>query len=518
MLHRVILSKVSSRKPPSLFPSCQVRYQSNGSNIDYLSRKSLSAFSLYRELPKKVISKFLLTVADNLESERPLVVKTAHEESHLPDARCQGELTRTTDQIKLFANLVEDGSWVDARIDPDIRSLFVPIGPVAVFGASNFPLAFSTLGGDTVSALAAGCTVIYKSHPAHPKTTLICNDAIQKAIKTNNLPDGVFQITDPTPNSITQELVEHPLIEGVGFTGSRKIGTLIARLAANRNRPIPAYCEMGSVNPIFIFRDALSSNQTNIAKGLANSVTLGVGQFCTNPGLVFVLGSRNQIEHFVSSVVQEISIIPPAQMLTTDIYHHYTSAVESLSTNKVLKTEHYKPTKDLEASPALFSVSLKDFENNLNTLQDEVFGPSTIIVKVADEDRDHPFIELLHRMEGQLTASFHATEKDTTHSDFKAIMPILSQKVGRMIWNAFPTGVAVNHSMQHGGPWPASSDGGRTTSVGTRAIYRWVRPLAYQAFPDHLLPPQLRATSLPQIDHKINGKNQLAQQNLNTNT
>jgi len=427
---------------------------------------------------------------ENLNSDKDKIVSLANEESNLPVARCEGEFKRTTGQLQLFANLIHEGKWFDARIDGPIRSMLVPIGPVAIFGASNFPLAFSTLGGDTASALAAGCTVIYKTHPGHPQTTHRCNDAIQKAIKDLKFPDGVFQITPPGPNALSTELVMHPLIEGLGFTGSRHVGSLLSKAAANRPKPIPAYCEMGSVNPFFVFPNSLGSQSEEIAKGLANSVTLGVGQFCTNPGLVFLIGKKPDIDTFVSSLVKSIAAVPPGPMLTPDILKAYKSGVDELAKVKGVKQLHY--TSSDKAGASVFTVSLSDFTGHAERLQQEVFGPSTLIVTVDNIKEEAQLQQLPSVLEGQLTATFHGTPIDLQNPNYTNLITQVGERVGRLVWCGYPTGVEVNTSIQHGGPWPASSDGGRTTSVGTRAILRWVRPLAYQNFPEQLLPSPLK--------------------------
>jgi NADP-dependent aldehyde dehydrogenase len=358
---------------------------------------------------------------------------------------------------------------------------------VVVFGASNFPLAFSTLGGDSISALAAQCPVIYKTHPAHPKTTQLCDNAVQKAIKEYNLPGGVFQITSPDFPGL--ELVKHPLIEAVGFTGSFKIGSLIHNTATTRPKPIPAYCEMSSVNPIFIFPDALKTKFAEISQGLSGSVTLGAGQFCTNPGLVFLIGNQTETQQFINHFVNTVSQVLDAPLLTTSIMNSYRTGVKELSSAPGIKKAHYKPTTQPEslASPAVFTLSLHDFLKNPSRFQEELFGPSTILVQCPKLENTLSLPDLL---EGQLTATFHGTPNDAQLDLTKELIDKVTERVGRVVWGGFPTGVEVNTSIQHGGPWPASSDS-RTTSVGTRAILRWVRPVAFQSFPPELLPPIL---------------------------
>jgi len=294
-------------------------------------------------------------------------------------------------------------------------------------------------------------------------------------------------VTPAAPHSLTLDLVKHPLIEGVGFTGSQHVGTLIAKTAANRPHPIPTYCEMGSVNPLFVFPDALKTKGTEIAQGLAGSVTQGVGQFCTNPGLVFAIGPKSSTDTFVADLVKTIASVPPGTMLTNDILKNYKSGVEDLGKVKGVKVEHH--TSSDQAGAAVFSVSYSDFIGNSERLQKELFGPSTLVVKV---DTNQDLSKIPSALEGQLTATYHATEVDTKNENIKQLISHVGERVGRLVWGGYPTGVEVNTAIHHGGPWPASSDGGRTTSVGTRAILRWVRPVAFQNFPEPLLPPALR--------------------------
>jgi len=298
------------------------------------------------------------------------------------------------------------------------------------------------------------------------------------------LPEGVFQVT--TPDYPGLELVKHPSIEAVGFTGSFKVGDLITRTAGSRPKPIPVYCEMGSVNPIIILPDALKAKSAEIAQGLGGSVTLGAGQFCTNPGLVFVVGDNQSVDNFIALVKNSVAQVPDAPMLTPSIMEAYRTGVKNLSSVQGVKCEHYKPTTNPEslASAAIFSVTISEFLKNHLRLQEELFGPSTIIVKCSKLEE---LLSVPDILEGQLTATFHGTPADMNLELSKTLIDKTSEKVGRLLWGGFPTGVEVNTSIQHGGPWPASSDS-RSTSVGTRAIYRWVRPLAYQSFPEGLLP------------------------------
>jgi len=365
--------------------------------------------------------------------------------------------------------------------------------------------------------LAAKCTVVYKTHPAHPATNELAYSAIKEALEIHNLPDGVFQITEledpksfstsPTSSSLLHQLVTHPKIQAVGFTGSQKVGKMIMSLAANRPVPIPVYAEMGSVNPLFVFPDALQTNQANLVQGLTASYTMGCGQFCTKPGLVFVIGNNENFEKYLKDFVENSKKVQPMDMLTEGILENYKNGCKDFI-GKGIKCEYINDSDPKKAGPAVFRVKLSEFQKNSHLYQTEIFGPATLLVHVEDVKLLSELHELL---EGQLTASFHGTEEDLKSEHVVSLISSISTRVGRVIWNGYPTGVEVNHSMVHGGPFPATSDS-RSTSVGGRAILRWVRPLCYQAFPESLLPHELQLDNPVDINRLVDGKLQLRPQ------
>jgi alpha-ketoglutaric semialdehyde dehydrogenase len=395
----------------------------------------------------------------------------------------------------MFASLVREGSWVDARIDralpgrtppkPDIRRMLVPIGPVAVFGASNFPLAFSVAGGDTASALAAGCPVVVKAHPAHPATSEIAARAIIAAADALGIPSGVFSLLHSTRNDVARALVQHPLVKAVGFTGSLHAGRALFDAAASRPEPIPVYAEMGSVNPVFVLPGALAERAASIAEGMKDSVTLGVGQFCTNPGLTIGVGDP-RFDTFVQQLDALMRTAPSGTMLTMSICRSYEAGVLRLGgIDGVATTRSSARAQEPQALPALFVTEAEVLLRHRD-IGEEVFGPSTVVVRCGSREE----LEAVARqLDGQLTATIHGTPDDLV--EYVSLVSILEQKAGRLIVNGFPTGVEVCPSMQHGGPYPATTDS-RSTSVGTAAINRFARPVAYQNFPQSLLPADLR--------------------------
>ncbi len=451
---------------------------------------------------------FLRQIAENIESLGDQLIDRAALETGLPASRFQGERGRTCSQFRLFADLVEEGSWVDARIDPgdperkpvpkpDIRSMYRPIGPVAVFCAGNFPLAFSVAGGDTASALSAGCPVIVNAHPAHPGTAELVGIAIAEAVKSCGLPEGTFSLLFSSNYQIGQSLVAHPLIKAVGFTGSRKGGRALMDIAASRNEPIPVYAEMSSVNPTFILPGALARDGEGIAHGLHSSFTLGFGQFCTKPGIV-VIPDSNESADFTGLLLELTAATPPSPLLTGQIQTAYSSGIESHEMEP-LSGEAVKAGDGYAVSPSVFATDAERFLNS-PSLREEVFGPTTLLVKSAGKE---DLIEIAMIMEGQLTATIHGTEEDLrNHAD---LIDILETKAGRLLFNGFPTGVEVCHSMVHGGPYPATSDS-RSTSVGTRAIERFARLVCYQDFPDDALPPELKTANPLGILRMIDGR------------
>jgi 2,5-dioxopentanoate dehydrogenase len=465
------------------------------------------AFQDYRSLPTDARSAFLDRVADEISRSDDLI-DAAQVETSLPRERLVGERARTVGQLRMFAGLVREGSWVDARIDraipdrkplpkPDIRRMLIPIGPVAVFGASNFPLAFSVGGGDTASALAAGCPVVVKGHPAHPATSELAARAIVNAVTSTGMPPGVFSLLQSTRNDIAVALVKHPQTKAVGFTGSLRAGRALFDAAASRPEPIPVYAEMGSVNPVFLLPGALAARGDAIAEGLVNSATLGVGQFCTNPGLTIAIGDAaldrcvRRIRELILNA-QAGTMLYPALLDAFEAGVRRLSAVEGVST--IRASDHIG-----HARPSLFETAADVFLRN-GDISHEVFGPSTVVLRCASRDEME---DVARRLEGQLTATMHGTPEDLTA--YASLFSILEGKAGRVIVNGFPTGVEVCASMQHGGPYPATTDS-RSTSVGTAAIHRFARPVAYQNFPQSLLPVELQDANPRGIWRLVDGE------------
>ncbi len=473
--------------------------------------KAESAFEMYRN--KSGIEKaiFLETISEEIIALGDVLIQRCMMETGLPEARLTGERGRTVNQLKLFAQLLREGSWVNARIDtaepdrkplpkPDVRSMFRPLGPVGIFGASNFPLAFSVAGGDTTSALAAGCPVVFKAHPAHPGTCEMIAHAINNAIVRCKLPHGVFSMVHGRSVDVGLAIVKHPLIKAIGFTGSYRGGKAIFDEAHKREVPIPVYAEMGSTNPVFILPGALKEKNEIIARDLATSVTQGVGQFCTNPGLVLVEKSKESVE-FKNMLSKNISETSSGVMLTKAIQENYdrgltklksTAGVSVASRGKEEGSGYRGVSSLLETTSTNF---IKD-----HGLEEEVFGPSTLLITA--ENREH-LIQSARKLQGHLTATVHGTDQDL--KDYEELISILEQKVGRIIFNGYPTGVEVCHSMVHGGPFPATTDS-RTTSVGTDAIVRFARPVCYQGFPNSVLPDELKDENPLKIMRLVNGE------------
>ena len=426
--------------------------------------------------------------------------------------RLQSELKRTIGQLNLFADVLEEGSWVSARVDeadrerkpiprPDIRSMLRPLGPVAVFGASNFPLAFSVAGGDTASALAAGNPVIVKAHPAHPGTSELVGKLIQKTLKDSSFPSGTFSLLFDAGTEVGMALVQHPAIKAVAFTGSAVGGQALMRLAAQRPEPIPCYAEMGSTNPLFILSGAMRERGVHIAQGLLDSFTLGSGQFCTKPGIVFI--PDDQSAEFEDKLKESLRALDPFVMLTHRIADNYNQALNQRITRSQAELIAGKSDNTERASACseatVFRVSLENFLR-FPELGAEVFGPTTLLVHYGNES---DLLSAAQQLHGHLTATIHGTEEDLQRAH--ELVRVLETKVGRIIFNGFPTGVEVSHAMVHGGPFPATSDG-RSTSVGTLAIFRFVRPVCYQDFPDAALPPELQNANPLGLLRLVNGK------------
>ncbi len=476
--------------------------------LDHIFQAAQEAFLSYKNLSGAKKADFLEKIAEIVEENRSAIVLMAVRESNLPEGRINGELGRTTGQIKLFANLLREGSWVEATIDPadpnrsplpkaDIRRMLTPLGPVVVFGASNFPLAFSTAGGDTISALAAGCPVVYKGHPAHPDTSKFVGDCISQAVKKSGLPGGIFTHVEGGVK-MGQDLVKHPLAKAVGFTGSFSAGKSLFNIAGNREVPIPVYAEMGSVNPIFTFPQRLKNELVPLAQSFVSSLTLGAGQFCTNPGLIFV--PRTLAERFGNAISEAIQGVAASPMLHEGIAASYYKALNELQLRSELEWVKVPDAKHLiNASPAMAEISAADWMMD-DRFQEEVFGSFALMVVYENDDELKSVAEKLH---GQLTITLWGdTEEFKTH---KELINLLEEKCGRMLFAGVPTGVEVGFAMQHGGPYPSTTDS-RSTSVGAHAIKRFARPIAFQDMPNDLLPDALKNENPLKIMRQVNGK------------
>lgn len=472
--------------------------EASADHVNQAMSAAENAFHVYRQLPAERRAEFLEAIADEILAIGDALIERANAETALPKERLTGERGRTMNQLKMFATLIREGSWVEARIDlaqpdrqplpkPDIRRMLVPIGPVAVFGASNFPLAFSVAGGDTASALAAGCPVVVKAHPAHPGTSELVARAIVAAVEKTQMPAGVFSMLHDRGHEVGTALAKHPLTKAVGFTGSLRGGRALFDVAAARPDPIPVYAEMGSTNPVFVLPGALSERGEALAEGMKNSVTMGVGQFCTNPGLTIGLGG-DDFSKFTSKLGTLIMDAPSGTMLYPGILTAYDQGVKQLGSiegvNKV-QSNHTAELSRTEARAAMFTTDAGNFLQH-RELGEEVFGPSTVVVNCGSNEE---LEKVASNLEGHLTATIHGTEADL--EEFAWLVSILENKVGRLIFNGFPTGVEVCASMQHGGPYPATTDS-RSTSVGTAAISRFARPVSYQNFPQSALPVELQ--------------------------
>ena len=455
------------------------------------------AFDSFREASAEVRAQFLEMIGQGLFDLGSELIDRACEESGLPSARIEGERARTAIQLKLFAAVVRDGRWNAATLDSpvpdrkplprsDIRSRKIALGPVAIFGASNFPLAFSVAGGDTASAFAAGCPVIAKAHPAHLGTSELVGRVIQRAVAECGLHEGVFSLLVGEGNAIGEALVNHPAIKAVGFTGSRRGGLALMRIAAERAEPIPVYAEMSSINPVFLLPGALAKRAEAIAIGFTDSLTLGVGQFCTNPGLVIAIEGDGP-ERFRRVATEKLSTKAAGTMLTPGIHSAYQSGRQKLASTEGVRTLAQGQTGagSCAGQAALFSVDAKRFLA-IPHLMEEVFGPSSLLISCQDIGEMR---EVAEHLEGQLTSTLHLEASDTAMA--RQLLPILERKAGRIVFNSFPTGVEVSYAMVHGGPFPATSDS-RTTSVGAAAIERFLRPICYQDMPEALLPEALK--------------------------
>jgi alpha-ketoglutaric semialdehyde dehydrogenase len=478
--------------------------------IGHMLESAWAAFHKYRKLSLKDRAGFMRAIAIELENCGDELLQTAMEETHLPEARVRNERGRTINQLNTYAVACEEGSWLEARIDtadpartppkPDIRKMLVPLGPVVVFGASNFPFAYSTAGGDTACAFAAGCPVIVKAHPAHSKTSEIVANAILRAAEKTAMPEGIFHHVHGSSFATGKTLVTHKYTKAVGFTGSTTGGKALFDWANQRPDPIPVFAEMGSINPVFLMPEKLKESAGELAKLYAASITLGVGQFCTNPGLVLGIDGAD-LNNFVDALGGEIKNIAPGFMLHPGIAKAFVQNREKALSQQEVTTVAESETSALENQgiPTVASATGQAFLNN-PVLHQEVFGPYSLVIKCADAAE---MLEIASKLEGQLTATLMATENDVRSND--DFVEAVKNICGRFILNNVPTGVEVCLSMQHGGPYPATTDS-RFTSVGADGIKRFARPVAFQNWSDSLLPEELQNNNPLKIWRTVNNE------------
>jgi len=486
-------------------------YEATADEINRAVEEAHRAHEIYRQQPPQKIAEFLDQIAQEIMALGDALLKRAEQETALPQARLAGERGRTVNQIKMFADLVRDGSWVEATIDraqpdrkplpkPDLRRKLISIGPVVVFGASNFPLAFSVAGGDTISALAAGNPVVVKAHPAHPGTSELAAAAITKAAESSGMPPGVFSMVHGRSPEVSLRLVRHPLVKAVGFTGSLTAGQALFNAAGARPEPIPVYAEMGSTNPVFVLPGALKTDAGSLAESFVQSVTLGVGQFCTNPGLVFGLADDG-LNAFIQKASEFARAAAPGTLLYQGICERYDEGARRLEKIPGVSVAG-KSTASAKAGQAgalLLVTNVETFFDQ-EALREELFGPASLIVRchsTTDLER------VARELPGQLTATIRGTEDDL--ANHKPLIDLLNQKAGRLIFNGFPTGVEVCPSMHHGGPYPATTDS-HFTSVGTAAIKRFSRPVCFQNFPQSALPADLQDKNSRNIWRMVDSK------------
>ncbi len=488
-------------------------YRGGAKEADAALQLAEAAFRTSSQTTGAQRAALLERIADEILALGDDLISRARQETGLPETRLVGERARTTGQLRLFAQVAREGSWVDGRIDsaiadrqplpkPDLRRMLVPIGPVVVFGSSNFPLAFSVAGGDTASALATGNPVVVKAHSGHPGTSELVAGAIVRAMASSGMPAGLFSMLHGAGKVLGLALVQHPLARAVGFTGSRKAGRALFDAAAARPEPIPVFAEMSSLNPVFILPGALHERAGRIAEGLSASMTLGVGQFCTKPGLVFALGGA-QFGQFQEALARSIQAVMPATMLHAGIYDAYHQGLARMSGKtgvELLACSKESPdAKRTHGQAMVMRTDLDTFRKNPE-LAGEVFGPFALLISAPAMAG---LQEAAQALEGQLTATVHGTPDDLRQA--APLLRILERKAGRLILNGFPTGVEVCPSMHHGGPYPATTDV-RFTSVGTAALHRFVRPVCYQDFPQALLPEALRDDNPLRLWRTVNGK------------
>lgn len=444
----------------------------------------------------------LRAIADAIEAKRAELLISACAETGLPEGRIGGEITRTTVQFRLFADLVETGRHLRVVIDkadpnyspaprPDIRRQNQPLGVVAIFAASNFPLAFSVAGGDAASALAAGNPVVAKGHPAHPNTCSIVENAVKSALKSCNLSEDIYSVVQGVNPQITHWLASHKDIQAIGFTGSETVGRILIKISSERPTPIPVFAEMGSLNPVFVTKAAIDERSAELAKGLVDSALLGSGQFCTKPGLIFI---PKDCTDFLTEIETHLSTLTVGPLLSQSIAQRYSTAITALAKNGSVKVlAGQENASGFGVTPTLFLTDWATAQKN-HELLEEHFGPTSVVI-VCEESE---YVAIATQLQGQLTATIQGATSDKVAE----LLAILSERAGRVIWNAFPTGVAVTEAMQHGGPWPSSST--HTTSVGIDSIYRFLRPVAYQSFAQDVLPPALQDSNPWKIEQRIN--------------
>lgn len=480
--------------------------------VDQALELAEGAAAQLRALNADAIAGFLMGIREEIAALGDQLIERASIETALDADRLKGERERTLNQIRLFAEIVQEGSWVDARIDtalpdrkpaprPDIRRMLQPIGPIVVFGASNFPLAFSVAGGDTVSALAARNPVIVKAHPAHPGTSELVAMAISQAARASSLPEGIFSMLHGMSPEASVALATHSKTRAVAFTGSQRAGRALFDAASRRPDPIPVFAEMGSVNPVFVLPQALERNGEAIADGLYRSVTLGVGQFCTSPGLVF--GSRGDaLQRLRERLTGNFESAQPGTMLNTAIQRGYEEKFKAMAAIAGVASHCSAAASRVERTegrPGVFTTDARTWLAS-RELHEEIFGPATILVEC---DSEAELLEAACSLEGTLTATIHGTPEEL--ANHHKLVDVLGRKAGRLVFNGYPTGVEVGYAMHHGGPYPATTDE-RFTSVGAAAIYRFARPLCYQNFPQALLPPELQDANPHNIWRTINGE------------
>lgn len=485
-------------------------FDATGDQVDAAMAAATAAHLAWRRAPREQRAALLDAIAAGLDTHGDALTARASAETGLPPARLVGERGRTTAQLRMFAAVAREGAYLDARIDrgqpertplprPDLRRMMMPIGPVVIFGASNFPLAFSVAGGDTASALAAGCPVVAKAHPAHPGTSELVAQIITEAVAAVGAPAGVFSCVQGRSHSVGERLVIHPQTRAVGFTGSLVGGTSLCASAALRPQPIPVFAEMGSINPVLLLPQALAADPAGLADAQLGSMTLGVGQFCTNPGVVLALASE-ATEAFLGRLAERASGHGGGTMLHAGIASSYAQRVQALTDAGATALV---PTADVttayaDARPMVWRVAAKDLADN-EALREECFGPATLVAVASTTEE---LLDAVRSLSGQLTATIHATDEDAALVEL--LLPELEERVGRVLFGGFPTGVEVAPAMHHGGPWPATSDA-RFTSVGTAAIDRFVRPICWQNTPAAYLPPELHDDNPLGIPRRVDG-------------